>query len=91
MAHEWNKQDSKRRGFLFGRNISNSLSPLLHDTVFGELELDWTYERVDTDDVDLLIKCLQDDILYGMFDTSSQLKKYMVINTIIRCGSDDAT
>lgn len=65
MAHQEIRQASKRRGFLFGRNIQKSLSPLLHDTVFAGLGLDWTYERVDTDDVDLLVKCLQDERLYG--------------------------
>ncbi|ETS85086.1 Quinate dehydrogenase [Pestalotiopsis fici W106-1] len=65
MADTRGKQSSQRRGFLFGRNITKSLSPLLHGTVFAELDLDWSYERVDTDDIDLVLRCLQDENLYG--------------------------
>ncbi|KAL1856810.1 hypothetical protein Plec18170_003783 [Paecilomyces lecythidis] len=38
------------RAFLFGGNISQSLSPLLHDILFKSLNTAWSYDKVETTD-----------------------------------------
>ncbi|MBI1377152.1 MAG: shikimate dehydrogenase [Frankiales bacterium] len=40
-------EPARRRAAVLGHPIAHSLSPVLHLAAYGELGLDWTYERVD--------------------------------------------
>ncbi|PWN21454.1 Shikimate dehydrogenase [Microstroma glucosiphilum] len=46
----------KQKFTLFGKPVAHSLSPLLHNTAFGELGLPHHYERVETDVINDAVK-----------------------------------
>ncbi|EDQ88471.1 uncharacterized protein MONBRDRAFT_32780 [Monosiga brevicollis MX1] len=49
----------KRNFFLFGEPIALSASPLMHNTVFADLKLPYTYQRCSTSNALDAITCLQ--------------------------------
>lgn len=55
----------ERFGFLFGYPIAHSLSPLLHQTVFQNLGLNWDYFPLPSTDVDSFLKLVRDPRCYG--------------------------
>lgn len=54
-------------GYLFGRNISHSFSPLLHGTVYEGLGLNWQQFLLDSGDVTQFLQLLQEPKCFGMF------------------------
>lgn len=54
-----------RHGFLFGKKITNSLSPYLHGVVYRELNLNWAQMRLDSDDMDSFLKLIKHPRFYG--------------------------
>lgn len=54
-----------RHGFLFGKKITNSLSPYLHGVVYRELGLNWAQVRLDSDDIDSFLKLIRHPRFYG--------------------------
>lgn len=59
---EQNKLTVPRRTYLFGYPLKHSLAPLLHSTIFENLNVPWTYELIEsTDKADFLPKLKADD------------------------------
>ena len=54
-----------RHGFLFGKKITNSLSPYLHGVVYRELGLNWAQVRLDSDDMESFLKLIRNPRFYG--------------------------
>lgn len=54
-----------RHGFLFGKKITNSLSPYLHGVVYRELNMNWAQVRLDSDDMDSFLKLIRHSRFYG--------------------------
>ncbi|CAI6340072.1 unnamed protein product [Periconia digitata] len=54
-----------RHGYLFGHGISHSMSPLLHQTIYNKLGLNWAQIPLDSTDMDLFLKLRQDPKFYG--------------------------
>jgi quinate dehydrogenase len=54
-----------RHGYLFGHPIAHSMSPLLHQTVYDALGLNWSQFPLDSLDMDLFLKLRQDPKFYG--------------------------
>jgi quinate dehydrogenase len=61
-----NTSNVERHGYLFGHPITHSLSPLLHQTVYDGLGMNWTQFPLDSLDMDLFLKLRQDPKFYGM-------------------------
>ena len=57
-----------RHGFLFGKKITNSLSPYLHGVVYRELNMNWAQIRLDSDDMNSFLKLIRDPRFYGMLN-----------------------
>ncbi|KAL2146459.1 hypothetical protein VTI28DRAFT_3928 [Corynascus sepedonium] len=58
-----NKLD--KHGFLFGKKLAASMSPLLHDVVYQELGLNWEQIRLDSTDMDLFLRLIRHPQFYG--------------------------
>lgn len=56
----------ERHGYLFGYPIAHSFAPYLHKTVFEELGLSWSYQLLESTDMDHFLSLLKDERLYGM-------------------------
>ncbi|KAK4229234.1 hypothetical protein QBC38DRAFT_119210 [Podospora fimiseda] len=54
-----------KHGFLFGKKLAASMSPLLHSTVYKGLGLDWEQLRLDSDDMDLFLRLIKHPKFYG--------------------------
>ncbi|KAK4201753.1 hypothetical protein QBC40DRAFT_338932 [Triangularia verruculosa] len=54
-----------KHGFLFGKKLAASMSPLLHDVVYQNLNLNWAQLRLDSDDIHLFLDLVQDPKFYG--------------------------
>ncbi|KAF2748194.1 NAD(P)-binding protein [Sporormia fimetaria CBS 119925] len=54
-----------RHGYLFGHPIAHSLSPLLHQTVYDGIGLDWEQFPLDSLDMSLFLKLREDPNFYG--------------------------
>ncbi|KAF2644702.1 shikimate dehydrogenase substrate binding domain-containing protein [Massarina eburnea CBS 473.64] len=67
MEQERTSQISKldRHGYLFGHGISHSMSPLLHQTIYESLGLNWAQMPLDSTDMSLFLKLRQDPKFYG--------------------------
>ncbi|KAF2019747.1 NAD(P)-binding protein [Aaosphaeria arxii CBS 175.79] len=55
----------ERHGYLFGHPIAHSMSPLLHQTVYDGLGLNWSQFPLDSLDVDLFLRLREDPKFYG--------------------------
>jgi quinate dehydrogenase len=55
----------EKYGFLFGWPIAHSLSPLLHQTVYKNLGLNWDYFPLPSTDVGAFLKLVRDPRCYG--------------------------
>jgi quinate dehydrogenase len=60
-------------GFLFGYPIAHSLSPLLHQTVYQNLGLNWDYFPLPSTDVDAFLKLVRDPRCYGKLRLFSKM------------------
>lgn len=56
----------ERHGYLFGYPIAHSYSPLLHNTVFQELGLPWSFQLLESTDMSQFLSLIKDRRLYGM-------------------------
>ena len=54
-----------KHGFLFGKKIAASMSPLLHSVVYRGLGLDWEQLRFDSDDKDSFLRLIRHPKFYG--------------------------
>lgn len=54
-----------RVGYLFGHPITHSMSPLLHQTVYDGLELNWAQLPLDSTDMDHFLELIRDPKFYG--------------------------
>ena len=55
-----------RHGYLFGRKITASLSPLLHKTIYEQIGLNWAQVRFDSADMKTFLKLIQHPQFYGV-------------------------
>ncbi len=51
--------------YLFGKKLTNSLSPELHAVVYSDLGLNWAQKRLDSDDIPSFLALLSDRKCYG--------------------------
>ena len=58
-------QTLDRHGYLFGKKISKSMSPELHDVIYAELGLRWAQTRLDSDDIAQFLEILKQPETYG--------------------------
>lgn len=58
-----------RVGYLFGHPITHSMSPLLHQTVYDGLGLNWAQLPLDSTDIDHFSKLIRDPKFYGRYAT----------------------
>jgi quinate dehydrogenase len=54
-----------RHGYLFGKKLAASMSPLLHSTVYRELGLPWGQIRLDSADIDSFLRLIRHPKFYG--------------------------
>jgi quinate dehydrogenase len=54
-----------RVGVIFGFPIKHSMSPLLHNTGFKALGLRWSYEALESKDINEFLAVLKDPRCYG--------------------------
>ncbi len=57
-----------KHGFLFGKKLTASMSPLLHDVVYRGLDLNWEQIRLDSTDMNLFLRLRQHPKFYGTSD-----------------------
>jgi quinate dehydrogenase len=55
----------ERHGYLFGHPIAHSMSPLLHQTVYNNLGLDWSQIPLDSTDMNLFLELIKNPQFYG--------------------------
>ncbi|KAF2196207.1 quinate dehydrogenase [Delitschia confertaspora ATCC 74209] len=66
MSHELlSASHLDRHGYLFGHPIAHSMSPLLHQTVYDALELNWAQIPLDSTDMELFLKLIKAPRFYG--------------------------
>lgn len=56
---------TERHGYLFGHPISHSMSPLLHQTVYDSLGLNWSQYPLDSTDMNLFLQLIKSPQFYG--------------------------
>jgi hypothetical protein len=80
----------ERFGFLFGYPIAHSLSPLLHQTVFQNLGLNWDYFPLPSTDVESFLKLVRDPRCYGKLQ-SFLLLFWLLLTSAYRLKRDNAS
>ncbi|KAF2820587.1 hypothetical protein CC86DRAFT_471169 [Ophiobolus disseminans] len=55
----------ERHGYLFGHPIAHSMSPLLHQTVYDNLGLNWSQVPLDSTDMSLFLNLIKHPQFYG--------------------------
>lgn len=55
----------ERHGYLFGHPIAHSMSPMLHQTVYDNLGLNWSQIPLDSTDVSLFLDLIKHPQFYG--------------------------
>jgi len=58
---------TERHGYLFGAPISHSMSPLLHQTVYDGLGLNWAQYPLESRDMNLFLRLIKHPQFYGTF------------------------
>jgi len=56
---------TERHGYLFGHPIAHSMSPLLHQTVYDNLGLDWAQYPLDSTNMELFLQLIKHPQFYG--------------------------
>ncbi len=54
-----------KHGFLFGKKLTASMSPLLHDVVYRGIGLNWEQLRLDSTDMNLFLRLIRHPKFYG--------------------------
>lgn len=80
-----------RHGYLFGQKITASLSPLLHDTIYQEIGLNWAQVRLDSTDMDLFLQLRQHPKFYGRVPSAQPVMTQPVLTQDNRRSSNNAT
>jgi quinate dehydrogenase len=55
----------ERHGYLFGHPIAHSMSPILHQTVYDNLGLNWSQIPLDSTDMNLFLELIKHPSFYG--------------------------
>ena len=55
----------ERHGYLFGKKLTASLSPFLHNVVYQDLGLNWGQVRLDSADIPAFLKLAEHPDFYG--------------------------
>jgi quinate dehydrogenase len=55
----------ERHGYLFGHPIAHSMSPLLHQTIYDNLGLNWSQIPLDSTDITLFLDLIKHPQFYG--------------------------
>lgn len=61
---------TERHGYLFGAPISHSMSPLLHQTVYDGLGLNWAQYPLESRDMNLFLQLIKHPRFYGTYNRS---------------------
>ena len=56
---------TERHGYLFGHPIAHSMSPLLHQTVYNNLGLNWAQYPLESRDMSLFLELIKHPQFYG--------------------------
>jgi hypothetical protein len=80
--------EPRGKGVLFGYPISHSLAPLLHNTVFGGLNLPWDFDFLESKDIEEFLLILRSTECYGR---STRFFTTKLLLTRIRMCCDNAT
>jgi quinate dehydrogenase len=56
----------EKHGFLFGKKLAASMSPLLHDVVYRGIGPKWEQIRLDSTDMDLFLRLIRHPKFYGI-------------------------
>jgi quinate dehydrogenase len=67
MSSEASSTQPRGKGVLFGHPISHSLAPLLHNTVFSNLDIPWDFDFLESKDIQEFLPILKSDDCYGKF------------------------
>lgn len=59
------KSQSEGVGVLFGYPIAHSLSPLLHQTIYNALGLDWHFSLLESLDMPQFLEFIRDPKCFG--------------------------
>lgn len=62
---EEQRQQLDRVGYLFGHPINHSMSPLLHQVIYKDLNLRWAQLPLDSTDMNLFLGLMKDPKFYG--------------------------
>ncbi|CAK7221636.1 Quinate dehydrogenase [Sporothrix bragantina] len=54
-----------KHGYLFGKKLTASLSPFLHDVVYSNIGINWGQVRYDSADIDTFLQLVRDPQFYG--------------------------
>lgn len=55
----------QKHGYLFGKKITNSLSPFLHNVIYQDLGLRWGQVRLDSADIASFLELIRHQDFYG--------------------------
>lgn len=64
-ARELDVSQVECHGYLFGHPIAHSMSPLLHQTVYDNLGLNWSQIPLDSTDMDMFLERIRHPSFYG--------------------------
>lgn len=54
-----------KHGYLFGKKLTHSLSPFLHQVIYDHLNLRWSQLRLDSSDLQLFLDLVQHPSCFG--------------------------
>lgn len=75
------------KGVLFGYPIAHSMAPLLHNTVFNNLDIPWDFGFMESKDIQEFLPLMKSDECYGEFLGSQRI---FHILTTYRLGCHNA-
>lgn len=67
----------ERHGYLFGQPISHSMSPLLHQTIYDNMGLNWSQYPLDSKDMSLFLRLIKHPQFYGKYQCQTTSKSVL--------------
>ncbi|KAL6903021.1 NAD(P)-binding protein [Trichoderma evansii] len=65
VINETERAGLDKHGYLFGKKLTHSLSPFLHQVIYDHLNLHWSQLRLDSADLQLFLELVQHPSCYG--------------------------
>lgn len=72
----------QRHGYLFGKKLTASLSPFLHNVIYQDLGLKWGQVRLDSADIPGFLELAQHPDFYGTFHSLTHSIEYLVMDEL---------